>query len=107
MIDAGKMNKRIELLAVTYARSTSGGMPKTYESKATVWAEYVVKGGREFYAAQKINPEVTALFRIRCRTDIKPDWRVKYQNREFDVTFIDDATPGELMIHAKELFQNI
>ena len=107
MIEAGKLNKRIELLAVTYVRSTTGGMPKTYTSKGTVWAEYVVKGGREFYAAQKINAEVTALFRIRYRTDIKPDWRVKYQNREFDVTFIDDATLGELMIHAKELFQNI
>lgn len=106
-MDAGLMTKRIEILCPTYARDAKGGMVRTYSSMATIWAEYATQSGREFYAAQKINPEITALFKIRPRTDIKVSWRIKYHYRYFDVTFINDTVIDEYGLHCKELFENI
>lgn len=105
MIDAGKLDKRITLQKKTIARASDGSETITYTDVATVWAEYVVKTGREFYAAQKINAEVTALFRLRYRSNMDTRYRVDYKGRYFDILYIDDTLrlQNEMMFACKEV----
>ena len=103
MINAGELNKRITLQAPTVTRGGDGAEIIVYADIATVWASYLVQGGREFYSAQKINAETTAVFKIRYRANLDTRYRVYYNKRYFYILFIDDSIPGELKLACKEV----
>ncbi|MHB8124649.1 MAG: phage head closure protein [Desulfitobacteriaceae bacterium] len=41
--------------------------------------------GREFFAAQQVNSEITHLVKMRYRSGIIPEMRLKFGNRYFDI----------------------
>lgn len=105
MVDAGKLSRRITLQKPTVTRGNDGSEVHSFVSIPSVWAEHISSGGREFYAAQKINAEVTDVFRIRYRTGIYTNWRVEFGNRVLQITFLDYSGQknGEMILHCKEV----
>lgn len=107
MMRAGELNRRITIQHITGTTTNDYGEKiSTWGDLATVWASVITTGGREFFAAQRLNEETTAVFRIRYRSDIDPTMRIKYGNRIFEILPpINDvnAKHVELLISAKEV----
>lgn len=77
----------------------------TYEDVATVWAEIKPLAGREFWAAQQVNAEVTGEIRIRYRSGITPTMIVKFGSRVFEILSLYDSYERrqELVLRVKEV----
>lgn len=106
-MEAGKLNQRITIQkhkGVTY--DDYGAPVIEWEDLRSVWAEVITQGGGEFYAAQKINAETEALFRVRFADDISDTrMRIIYRTRTFDILRINevDGKRRELLLAAKEV----
>lgn len=73
---------------------------------ATVWAQVIDLSGREFFASQQANAEITTRVRIRFRTGITASMRVVYGSRTLELVSppIDpDGHGRELYLMCKEL----
>lgn len=105
MISAGNLTERITLQKPTVTRGGDGSEIIAYVAEKTVWVERVKTSGREFYAAQRMNAEVSEVFRIRYRSGMDTRWRVRYGTRILELTFIDDSgrRDGEMILHCKEV----
>lgn len=70
---AGALDRQIELRHVTLTRdATTGEESKSWPAAyATVWASKRDVRGREFFAAQQMNAELTTVWQIRYRADVK------------------------------------
>jgi len=75
---------------------------------ATIWASIEPLSGREFFAAQQVNAEVTTRIRTRYLAGIKSSMRVVYGSRIFDIQSIIDIEERHTEMHlmCKELPQN-
>jgi len=70
-----------------------------------VWVKIITEGGREFYAAQKMNAEVTAVFQIRYFPGLTVKHRILYGSRVFNILFINNVGERneEYLVSAKEV----
>jgi SPP1 family predicted phage head-tail adaptor len=70
-----------------------------------VWAGIITTGGKEFYAAQRLHAETTAVIKIRYRTGLLPTMRIKYGERYFDILSINDVDEDhrEMLISCREV----
>ena len=105
MISAGELNKRI-ILQIAQLKQDSYGEPiETWTDIATVWANIITSGGREFYAAQKMNAETTAVIKMRYRAAMHTRFRIKYGNRYFEILSIADPEEHHesLLLSCKEV----
>ena len=78
---------------------------ETWKDSIELWADVINTGGGEFYAAQKLNAQTTAVFRTRYVSSISSLDRIRYGNRIFEILFINDVSERhiELLISAKEV----
>lgn len=93
MIAAGKMNKRIsieQLTAGSPAQDTFGEPDQTWSEFAEVWAAIEPIQGREFWAQQQVQSEITHRVRIRYLAGVLPDMRIVYSTRIFSIKHIID-----------------
>jgi SPP1 family predicted phage head-tail adaptor len=104
MISAGELNKQIIIQAKTITRNTYNEPIAVWEDLATPWANIITTGGKEYYAAQKLNAETSAVFKIRYRR-ISTLNRIKYGNRIFEILSISDPEEKhfELLLSCKEV----
>ncbi|MDW7651312.1 MAG: phage head closure protein, partial [Bacillota bacterium] len=51
----------------------------------TVWASIEPLSGREFFAAQQVNAEVSTKITLRYKAGIKPEMRVLFAGRVFEI----------------------
>ncbi len=106
LINAGELNIQISIQA-EYGPIDSLGQPGgSWADIATdIYAAMIQEGGREFYAAQKINAEVTAVFKTWYIRGITAGMQVEYGLRCFKILAVDN--PGQrnilLLIAAKEV----
>ena len=109
MIDPGKMRHRITFQAFTGAADSFGdpqlGDDSQWHDVATVWAAIDPISGREFYAAQPSQSEVTHKLRCRYRAGLTPAMRLKCGGRKFKILAIIDweERHESLLIMCKEL----
>lgn len=109
MIDPGKMRHRIEF--EEYIGEPDGyGDPQlliddNWGCVATVWAAINPISGREFYAAEQSQSEVTHKVICRYRAGLRNDMRIKYGDRVFKILSIInwEERCESLLIMAKEL----
>jgi SPP1 family predicted phage head-tail adaptor len=102
------MNKIIDIqeAAITY---NSYNEPieewKNVTGLTGLYASVITTGGREFYAAQKLNAEVTAVFKLRYIEGITNLMRVKYGGRYFQIFFVNnvDEKNEYLLLSCKEV----
>lgn len=91
MIRAGELNRRVTLLRPVTSIGAAGGVTVTYESAGRVWAKVKDVSGREFFAAQKVNAEITTTFLIRWRGDIGAEWRIRHRDRDYDIVALPEV----------------
>lgn len=101
-INAGKLDRRITLQTATQTRGAAGGFTSSWVDTATVWAEYMPQGGREFRAAGALHAETSVLFRIRYRAATTADMRISFGGALYDIISIAEEGRREaLLIQAK------
>jgi SPP1 family predicted phage head-tail adaptor len=96
---AGSLNLRITIQLPTKTRDTIGAVILSWATYAIVWAAKQHKTSREFYAAQKINAEITDLFTIRYLARVNTKMRVVYDGKYYDILGADDPDGGRRVIH--------
>jgi len=83
---AGKLNRRIKVRKRSITLDSYGEETIMYSVLATLWADVSIRSGREFWAAQKINAELSGIIYIRYRTDITEDMIIEYNGKYYEIT---------------------
>ncbi len=98
------MNKIIDIQEATITYNSYNEPIETWanvKGLTNLYTTVINKGGKEFYAAQKLNSEITMVFKLRDIEGITNLMRVKYDNRYFSIT---NVIEGEfILIYAKEV----
>lgn len=104
-MQAGKLNRRVSIQARTVTYNTMNEEVEAWAHSFYTWAQVVTTGGGEFYAAQRLNSEVSAVFNVRYDKDITIYHRINYGGRTFDILSVNDVDGGrkKMQIAAKEV----
>lgn len=109
MIDPGKMRHRITIQEFSGTADGFGDPLQRDDAEwtdvATLWAAIDPVSGKEFYAVEQSQSEVTHKIRCRYRTGLTTAMRIKYGSRKFKIiSIINWEERGEsLLIMCKEL----
>lgn len=109
MIDPGKMRHRITFQRFTGSLDDYGDPLQADDSHwadvATVWAAIDPISGREFYAAEQSQSEVSHKVRCRYRSGLNTAMRINFGKRRFSIISIIDweERHESLLIMCKEL----
>lgn len=86
---AGYLDRRATLQHRVLTRSaTTGDEVVTYTDYATVWAGKKDIRGREFWASQQVNSDITTMWQIRHRTDVVATDRIVVEGLSYDISGI-------------------
>lgn len=85
MTSAGKLRHRIVIEQPTKTRDPYGAEVETWTPFATVWAAVEPLRGREFFAAQQVNAEVTHRVTLRYIPGVIRAMRVTFKGRILDM----------------------
>ncbi len=77
----------------------------TWADAFTTWAGVITEGGKEYYAAQKLNAETSAVFKIRFNGTVNTRMRIKLGTQEYHIIAINNVgmKNKELRISAREV----
>jgi len=67
----------------------------TWESVVTVWAQVKPLSGREYFYAHQIKNVVSHRIRMRYRTDVNAEMRIRFGDRYFSIESIFDMEEGQ------------
>jgi len=84
----GKLNKRVIIEQVARATDAIGGSTETFTTFATVWAQIKPLTGNERFFSQRVEPNVTHMLKIRHRTGVTTEMRIKFGTRIFEIQSI-------------------
>jgi SPP1 family predicted phage head-tail adaptor len=84
-MNAGRMRHRITIQQRANTPDTFGQPIESWADVATVWASVEPLQGREFFAADQVNAEVTTRIRMRWRSGITAAMRVSFDSRLYDI----------------------
>lgn len=79
------MDRRVTLQSRTLTTNAYGEQVVSYTDLDTVWAEKWDLRGREYFAAQQVNADVTTRWRVRWRSDVSVLDRVLYDSVAYDI----------------------
>ncbi len=102
---AGRFRHRITLQELVTGQDEAGQPVDMWQDVATVWAAVEPLRGREYFAAQQVQAEVTTRIRIRYRRGIRPEMRVLYDGRLFNILSVIDPEERhvELQLMCREV----
>jgi len=99
---SGKLKKRITIYQLVEGspRVDEFGEPNTsWELLATVWAAIEPVSGREFWAQQQVQSEISAKIRIRYRDDVVSGMKVEYAGKKYHIKNVIDAEEAHKELH--------
>ena len=104
-MNPGQLRTRIMVQKKSITYNSYNEPVETWKDSIELWSDVINTGGGEFYAAQKLNAQTTAVFRTRYVSSISSLDRIRYGNRIFEILFINDVSERhiELLISAKEV----
>lgn len=104
MIEIGALNKRITIQYPTKVADGMGSFTETWNDGDTIWASLWSISANEMVRSMQMSMEVTHRIRIRYRSVLRPDWRLKFGNRYFNIiSIINPNEKNEMLdIMAKE-----
>jgi SPP1 family predicted phage head-tail adaptor len=102
---AGELRSRVALQTATETQDDYGAPVPSWATTATVWGEVVDLSGREYFAAQQVNAEVSTRIRIRYLAGVVPKMRAVANGRTFDILAVldPDGRKRELHLMCKEV----
>lgn len=80
-MQAGRLRHRITIQEPVTAHNGFNEAITTWVTVATVWASVEPISGREFFAAEHVQSEITHRVRVRYRAGIAPTMRVVFDGR--------------------------
>lgn len=93
----GELRDRITLQYATKTDDPAGGSTKTWVDHATVWAKaWTISSGESTEARQTVLTRIQK-FKIRYRSVLKGDWRIKWGTRYFSINSIDPDDKREFI----------
>jgi SPP1 family predicted phage head-tail adaptor len=101
-MNAGRLNKRVLIeRSVTGSPAVNDfGEPiVTWEEVGEVWSAVEPLSGREFWAQQQVQSEITVRFRIRYRDDLLTGMRVVYNSAIYMIKSIIDPLEKHEELH--------
>jgi SPP1 family predicted phage head-tail adaptor len=81
----GKLRHKIIIQEYSASRDSFGAEVQNWTDKASVFASVTPVSGKEYFAAQQWNAEVTTKITMRYLSDISPKMRVLFDNRIFEI----------------------
>jgi SPP1 family predicted phage head-tail adaptor len=93
MLNSGKLNKRVSIersIPGSPAVNEFGEPVVVWEELAEVWSAVEPMNGREFWAQQQVQSEITVRFRIRYRADVLAGMRVVYNEAIYMIKSVID-----------------
>ncbi len=111
-MQTGKLNKRIkisQLITGSPATDDLGQQNTSWEELDTVWGAVEPLSGREFWAQQQVQSEITARIRIRYRDDITAGMKAEYNNKTYMIKYLIDEKENhrELQLMCSEGVMNV
>lgn len=101
---AGELRHRITIQRATETQDAFGAVVQTWSTFATLWAGVEALSGREFFAAQQVNAQVSHRIRIRYLSGVTPKMRVVFGSRTFNIEVVmDDGRRRELQLLVSEV----
>ena len=82
---AGRLKHRVTIEKPELSKDEFGQPTKTWVTVCSTRAAIDPISGKEFFAAQQINNSINYKITIRYRPGIKSQFRVKYQDRLFEI----------------------
>lgn len=89
-MNTGKLRHRATIQQLVSTDDGAGGSIETWQNVATVWAAIEPLRGNERYTAQQVQSTLTHKVTIRYREGIKPQMRLTYKGRIFDIESVID-----------------
>lgn len=77
MTATGDLDHRVTLQYPTISRDTAGSVTTTWNDAATVWTKKTTHRSDEAVQAMATTGTATHNYRIRWRSDVRANWRVK------------------------------
>lgn len=104
-MNIGKLRRKIIIQQQTSTQDGYGGTVKTWTDVATVWASVEPLDGREFFAAQQVNSEVTTRIKLRYLAGVVSKMRIVHGTKTYDILSVIDPEERhkELQVMCKEL----
>jgi SPP1 family predicted phage head-tail adaptor len=90
-MQAGKLRHRVTIQQATETRNTLGEAIKTWSTVATVYASVEPIRGREFFAAEQVQSEISHRVRMRYRSGLAPRMRLLYGSRMLQIEAVIDV----------------
>lgn len=89
-MNAGQLRHRVTIQRFERVEDEGGGYAEDWKDVATVWAAVKPMRGNERYEAQQVQSTLTHKVTIRYRAGIKPQMRLLYGNRVFNIEAVID-----------------
>jgi len=104
-VKAGDLRHRITIQEQTTTRDTTGAEVVVWVDRTTVWAAVEPLNGRELFAAQALNAEMTTRIRIRYWQGIVPKMRATWEGHTYDIQYVSEVETRRRELHliCKEL----
>jgi len=102
MTDPGQLNRRLVLEALIETADGAGGVTRSYETVATVWASVVPRAASDNVAADALGANISHRIAVRWRDDITLRHRFRDGPRLFDLVAIRERDRRFLDIDAEE-----
>jgi SPP1 family predicted phage head-tail adaptor len=94
-IQAGTLDKRVELLTLNGGRMADGAEQDAPPVVvATVWASVTPISGREYMQAKALQEEQTTRIVIRYRADVTPKMRARWGTHLYDIIDVRHVDMG-------------
>jgi SPP1 family predicted phage head-tail adaptor len=89
-VKAPRLDRRVTIQSRALAPDAQGQQIETWSEVATVWASKRDLRGREYYAANTTNAEVSTTFEIRYRADVTVLNRLVCEGITYDIQQVSE-----------------
>lgn len=84
-MNAGQLRNRVKIQKIKEIQDTFGQQKEEWVGVCSAWASIEPLVGKQFFAAETINNELTHKIKIRYNKNVKSGMRVCFKGRVFDV----------------------
>lgn len=100
----GKLRQYVTLQKPTRGKDANGQVTTVWTTgEVDMWADVRTLNGREYFGHEKVNADVTHNVTIRWYNDVKPEYRIKFDDgtnvRYLNIEFItEDYTHRKMLV---------
>ncbi|WP_196007899.1 phage head closure protein [Clostridium tyrobutyricum] len=98
-----ELKHKITFQKLTTTTNENGFEVEVWEDYSTAWAAISNLMGREYFAAAAVQAEKTVKFTIRYLQGITDDMRILFEDKQYNITFIDNIKYRNKYIEIKAL----